>query len=54
MGVIGGVRSSNWNFLTGDEYIFDLANKVLIFMQENSKVDGGFEHSGFFCFIDKR
>ena len=50
-----GVRSSNWNFLTGDrEYIFDLANKGFnLYAGENSKVNGGFEHSGLFALIDK-
>lgn len=50
-----GVRSSNWNFLTGDrDYIFDLANKGFnLYAGENSKVNGGFEHSGLFALIDK-
>ena len=50
-----GVKSSNWNFLTGDrEKIFDLANKGFnLFAGENSKVNGGFEHSGMFALIDK-
>jgi protein SCO1/2 len=50
-----GVRSSNWNFLTGDRgYIFDLANKGFnLYAGENSKVNGGFEHSGLFALIDK-
>lgn len=50
-----GVKSSNWNFLTGDkEYIFNLANKGFnLYAGENSKVSGGFEHSGLFALIDK-
>jgi len=50
-----GVKSSNWNFLTGDRaYIFDLANKGFnLYAGENSNVDGGFEHSGLFALIDK-
>jgi protein SCO1/2 len=50
-----GVKSSNWNFLTGDkEYIYNLSNKGFnIYVGENSKVQGGFEHSGLFALIDK-
>lgn len=50
-----GVTSSNWNFLTGDrQTIFDLANKGFnLYAGENSKVNGGFEHSGLFALIDK-
>ena len=50
-----GVKSTNWHFLTGDkDYIYDLANKGFnIFVGENSKVNGGFEHSGLFALIDK-
>ncbi|EIA09423.1 SCO family protein [Flavobacterium frigoris] len=50
-----GVKSSNWNFLTGDrEYIFNLANKGFnLYAGENSNVDGGFEHSGLFALVDK-
>lgn len=50
-----GVKSSNWNFLTGDkDYIFDLANKGFnLYAGENSKVNGGFEHSGLFALVDK-
>ncbi|HEX9153011.1 MAG TPA: SCO family protein, partial [Flavobacterium sp.] len=50
-----GVKSSNWNFLTGDKaYIFDIANKGFnLYVGENSKVRGGFEHSGLFALIDK-
>lgn len=50
-----GVKSSNWNFLTGDkDYIYNLANKGFnLYAGENSKVNGGFEHSGLFALIDK-
>ena len=50
-----GVKSSNWNFLTGDrEYIYGLANKGFnLYVGENSKIKGGFEHSGLFALIDK-
>ena len=49
------VKSSNWNFLTGDKaYIFNLANKGFnLYAGENKKVVGGFEHSGLFALIDK-
>ena len=51
-----GVTSSNWHFLTGDkDYIFNLANKGFnLYAGENSKVSGGFEHSGLFALIDKK
>lgn len=51
-----GVKSSNWHFLTGNkEYIFNLANKGFnLYAGENSKVNGGFEHSGLFALIDKK
>ena len=50
-----GVKSSNWNFLTGDKaYIFDLSNKGFnLYAGQNSNVKGGFEHSGLFALIDK-
>lgn len=50
-----GVRSSNWNFLSGEKAdIFDLANKGFnLYAGENSKANGGFEHSGLFALIDK-
>jgi protein SCO1/2 len=50
-----GVKSSNWNFLTGDKtYIFDLSNKGFnLYAGQNNKVQGGFEHSGLFALIDK-
>lgn len=51
-----GVKSSNWHFLTGDKKdIYDLANKGFnLYAGENSKVNGGFEHSGLFALIDKK
>lgn len=50
-----GVKSSNWHMLTGDkDYIFNISNKGFnIYAGENSKVAGGFEHSGLFALIDK-
>jgi protein SCO1/2 len=50
-----GVKSSNWHMLTGDKkYIYDIANKGFnVYVGENSKVNGGFEHSGLFALIDK-
>jgi protein SCO1/2 len=50
-----GVKSSNWHFLTGDKAnIYDIANKGFnLYAGENSKVNGGFEHSGLFALIDK-
>jgi len=50
-----GVKSANWHFLTGDKTkIFDLANKGFnVYVGQNSKVNGGFEHSGLFALIDK-
>jgi protein SCO1/2 len=51
-----GARSSNWHFLTGNkDYIYSLANKGFnLYAGENSKVNGGFEHSGLFALIDKK
>lgn len=50
-----GVRSSSWNFLTGNKaYILDLANKGFnLYAGQNNKAKGGFEHSGLFALIDK-
>ncbi|CAD0006141.1 SCO family protein [Flavobacterium chungangense] len=50
-----GVKSSTWNFLTGDKTtIMDLSNKGFnLYAGENAKVNGGFEHSGLFALIDK-
>ena len=51
-----GATLPNWFFLTGDkEKIYDLANKGFnVFAGENSKVNGGFEHSGLVALIDKK
>jgi protein SCO1/2 len=50
-----GVKSSNWNFLTGDKAeIMALSNKGFnLYAGENANVNGGFEHSGLFALIDK-
>lgn len=50
-----GITSENWHFLTGDkDYIYKVANKGFnMYAAENSKVNGGFEHSGLFALIDK-
>lgn len=49
------ITSENWHFLTGDQdYIYKIANKGFnLYAGENSKVNGGFEHSGLFALIDK-
>lgn len=51
-----GVTSANWHFLTGDkDYIFELANKGFnLYVGENNKAIGNFEHSGLFALIDKQ
>jgi protein SCO1/2 len=51
-----GVTSPNWHFLTGNkDYIINLANKGFnLYAAKNSKVNGGFEHSGLFALIDKQ
>ncbi len=48
------VKSKNWHFLTGDKKdIYELSNKGFnIFSSINQAVDGGFEHQGFFAWID--
>lgn len=50
-----GATSKNWHFLTGDkDYIMNLSNKGFnIYSGQNSKVAGGFEHSGLFALVDK-
>jgi protein SCO1/2 len=50
-----GINAENWHFLTGDkEYIYKIANKGFnIYAAQNSKANGGFEHSGLFALIDK-
>lgn len=49
------ITNPNWNLLTGDkEAIYKLANSGFnLYVGENSGVEGGFEHSGFFALIDK-
>jgi protein SCO1/2 len=50
------VTTANWHFLTGDkDYIFELANKGFnLYVGENNKTLGNFEHSGLFALIDKQ
>lgn len=50
------VFSQNWHFLTGQKKeIYALANTGFnIFASINSKVEGGFEHQGYFALIDKQ
>jgi protein SCO1/2 len=50
-----GITSENWHFLTGNkDYIFNLANKGFnLYVGENNKAIGNFEHSGLFALIDK-
>ena len=50
-----GINDENWHFLTGDkDYIYKIANKGFnMYAAQNSKVNGGFEHSGLFALIDK-
>lgn len=49
------IKSDNWHFLTGKkDYIYEIANKGFnMYAGENSKANGGFEHSGMFALIDK-
>ena len=49
------VFSKNWHFLTGEkDVIYSLANQGLnIFASVNPRVEGGFEHQGYFALIDK-
>jgi len=51
-----GAINPNWHFLTGDkDYIFNLANKGFnLYVGENNKTLGNFEHSGLFALIDKK
>jgi len=50
-----GVQSSKWHLLTGDkDYIYSIANKGFnVYVGENKKTPGGFEHSGLFALVDK-
>ena len=49
------VFSQNWHFLTGDKKkVYKLANQGFnIFASVNHRVEGGFEHQGYFALIDK-
>jgi len=49
------ITNPNWNMLTGDkDAIYKLANEGFnLYVGENSEVEGGFEHSGFFALIDQ-
>jgi protein SCO1/2 len=50
-----GITNPNWHLLTGDKAkIFELANAGFnLYVGENSEVEGGFEHSGYFALIDR-
>ena len=50
-----GAIGMNWNFLTGDQKkIYEIAQKGFnMYVGQNKKVAGGFEHSGLFALIDK-
>ncbi|MFK7050925.1 hypothetical protein FLACOL_00085 [Flavobacterium columnare] len=49
------LKGMNWHFLTGNQKeIYDLAQKGFnLYVGQNKKVKGGFEHSGMFALIDK-
>ncbi len=49
------ITNPNWHLLTGDKArIFELANNGFnLYVGENSEVEGGFEHSGYFALIDQ-
>ncbi len=49
-------KGLNWNFLTGDKTkIYEMANKGFnLYVGQNPKIAGGFEHSGFFALVDKK
>jgi len=49
------ITNPNWHLLTGDkDEIYKLANQGFnLFVGEDSEVEGGFEHSGFFALIDQ-
>ncbi|WP_459926559.1 SCO family protein [Flavobacterium covae] len=49
------LKGMNWHFLTGDQdKIYNLAQKGFnLYVGQNKKVSGGFEHSGMFALIDK-
>ena len=49
------ITNPNWHLLTGNkDEIYKLANEGFnLYVGENSEVEGGFEHSGFFALIDQ-
>ena len=49
------ITNPNWHLLTGDkDEIYKLANEGFnLYVGEDSEVEGGFEHSGFFALIDQ-
>ncbi len=49
------VTNLNWHLLTGNKAkIHELANTGFnLYVGENTEIDGGFEHSGFFALIDQ-
>mgnify|MGYP000119308894 FL=1 len=49
------ITNPYWNLLTGEkDSIYKLANEGFnIYAGENSEVEGGFEHSGYFALIDQ-
>ncbi len=51
-----GITSPDWHLLTGDKAkIYELANAGFnLYVGENSEVEGGFEHSGYFALIDQQ
>jgi protein SCO1/2 len=50
-----GITLKNWHLLTGEkEKIYKLANEGFnLYVGEDTNVEGGFEHSGFFALIDQ-
>ena len=49
------ITHKNWHLLTGDKSaIYQLANEGFnLYVGEDTNVEGGFEHSGFFALIDQ-
>ncbi|MBT8262553.1 MAG: SCO family protein [Bacteroidia bacterium] len=49
------ITNPSWHLLTGEKAkIFELANAGFnLYVGENSEVEGGFEHSGYFALIDQ-
>lgn len=49
------ITNPNWHLLTGDkDEVYKLANQGFnLYVGEDSEVEGGFEHSGFFALIDQ-